>query len=233
MFDMAMQSKVEPSVLFEERNRIAEELHDRIGPQLFGIACAIHAAEKDWSGMTEREKLALLRDIRTAASSASGGLRQAIYDLSGSEQGGVSWLSGIESLLASQARLSGARIRFRPPASDRRLTVHHHKALYRIVAEAVGNAIRHGGCSAIDVRLTFRRASATLRISDNGTGFDPGAALPDRADGGFGLRNIRALAAELGGNLQIDSRPGDGTRIVVRLPLCSANDDAGNIQKDG
>lgn len=231
MIDMAMQSKVEPSVLFEERNRIAGELHDRIGPHLFGIACAVHAAEHEWKGMTENQKLDLLREVQAAASSASEQLRQAIYDLSQSECGVVSWLGSVEALLASQAKLSGVRIRYRPPASDRRLSVHHQKALYRIIAESVANAIRHGACALIDVKLTLRRASATLRISDNGSGFDAAAPRANGGRTGYGLSNMSKLAAALGGSLQIDSRPGEGTRIVVRLPLAYAADEpAQNIQ---
>lgn len=228
-----MQSKVEPYVLFEERNRIAEELHDRICPHLFGIAYAVHSAEQDWEGMTNAQQRALLRDIQEAATSASSELRKTIYDLSLSEQGGVSWLGSVESLLASQAKLNGVRIRFRPPSSDRRLTVHHQKALYRIIAEAIGNAIRHGASSVIDVKLTLRRNSATLRISDNGCGFDPGDLSRTSDAFGFGLGNMRSLATMLGGNLQIDSSRGSGTRIVVRLPLADAHEEQGPNKQSG
>lgn len=221
---MAMQSKVEPYLLFEERNRIAEELHDRICPHLFGITYAVHSAEHEWEEMTSLQHLALLRDIQEAAAEAARELRRTIYDLSVSDHGDASWLGGVESLLASQAKLSGVRIRFRPPAPDRRLSVHHQKALYRIIAEAAANAIRHGECSAIDIKLTLRPCSATLRISDNGKGFDCAAVQQDEVSG-FGLRNMKSLAAALGGSLQIDSEAGSGTRIVARLPLTDGRED--------
>lgn len=222
---MAMQSKVEPYLLFEERNRIAEELHDRICPHLFGITYAVHSAEHEWDEMTSAQHLALLRDIQEAAAEATRELRKTIYDLSVSDHGDVSWLGGVESLLASQAKLSGVRIRFRPPAPDRRLSVHHQKALYRIIAEAAANAIRHGECSAIDIKLTLRPCSATLRISDNGKGFDCGAVLQQDEASGFGLRSMKTLAAALGGSLQIDSEEGAGTRIVARLPLSDVREE--------
>ncbi|MDI4646957.1 sensor histidine kinase [Cohnella hashimotonis] len=222
---MAMQSKVEPYLLFEERNRIAEELHDRICPHLFGITYAVHSAEHDWEEMTSAQHLALLRDIQEAAAEATRELRKTIYDLSVSDHGGASWLGGVESLLASQAKLSGVRIRFRPPAPDRRLSVHHQKALYRIIAEAISNAIRHGECTAIDIKLTLRPCSATLRISDNGKGFDVGGVLQREETSGFGLSNMKTLAAALGGSLQIDSDEGGGTRIVARLPLSDVREE--------
>lgn len=220
-----MQSKVEPYLLFEERNRIAEELHDRICPHLFGITYAVHSAQHEWDEMTSSQHLALLRDIQEAAAEATRELRKTIYDLSVSDHGEASWLGGVESLLASQAKLSGVRIRFRPPAPDRRLSVHHQKALYRIIAEAAANAIRHGECSAIDIKLTLRPCSATLRISDNGKGFDCGAVLQQVEASGFGLRSMKTLAAALGGSLQIDSEEGGGTRIVARLPLSDGRED--------
>lgn len=222
---MAMQSKVEPYLLFEERNRIAEELHDRICPHLFGITYAVHSAEHDWEEMTSAQHLALLRDIQEAAAEATRELRKTIYDLSVSDHGGASWLGGVESLLASQAKLSGVRIRFRPPAPDRRLSVHHQKALYRIIAEAISNAIRHGECTAIDIKLTLRPCSATLRISDNGKGFDVGGVLRREETSGFGLSSMKTLAAALGGSLQIDSDEGGGTRIVARLPLSDVREE--------
>ncbi|MFC5703864.1 sensor histidine kinase [Cohnella faecalis] len=230
---MAIQSEFEPYVLLEERNRIAEEIHDRICPHLFGIACAVHSVEEDWSGMTEEQKLGQLREIQEAAAAATRELRATIYDLSLSEKGGVSWIHGVESLLASQAKLNGVRIRFRTADSDRRLPIHHQKALYRTIAEAVGNAIRHGASSIIDVKLTLRRCSVTLRIADNGKGFDMDSRPPSKKDSGFGLYNMKALASSLGGNLQIDSSVGSGTRIVVRLPLDQARDERGQTLKNG
>ncbi|MBB6735106.1 sensor histidine kinase [Cohnella sp. CBP 2801] len=224
---MAMQSGLEPYVLFEERHRIAEELHDRIGPHLFGIACAVHSAQQDVDCMTDEQLREQLRAIQESAIAASRELRAAIYGLSLSEKGGLSWIGSVESLLATQARLNGVRIRFRAPDSDRRLSVHHQKALYRIISEAVGNAIRHGACTIVEVKLTMRRSAVTLRISDNGTGFDERTGQPRPKNSGFGLGNMKALASSLGGNLQIDSSIGEGTRIVVRLPLDEAHDGTG------
>jgi signal transduction histidine kinase len=228
-----MQSGLERYVVFEERIRIAEELHDRMGPHLFGIACAVHSLEQDWGGTSEAQKLEQLREIKKAIASASRELRMAIHGLSLSEKGGASWIGSVESLLASQAKLNGVRIRFRAPDFDRRLTVHHQKVLYRIIAEAVGNAIRHGASSKVDVKLTLRRNAVTLRIADNGSGFDVTSRQPSKQDSGFGLGNMKVLAASLGGNLQIDSVIGGGTRIVVRLPLDDANEEPLQTMKKG
>ena len=235
MNGMAIQGELqfEPYVLFEERNRIAEELHDRICPHLFGIACAVHSVEQEWSALSEEQKLEQLREIQAAAATASREMRAAIYDLSAQEHGGSSWLRSMESLLTSLSKLNGVRIPFRGPDSDCRLSVHHRKALYRITAEAVGNAIRHGASSEVDVKLTILRSSVMLRISDNGKGFDACSRKPGRKDSGFGLRNMKLLASSLGGTLQIFSQPESGTRIVVRLPLAGRQEDQGKTLKNG
>ncbi|WP_158630184.1 sensor histidine kinase [Cohnella sp. AR92] len=226
---MAIQSvlELEPYVLFEERNRIAEELHDRIGPHLFGIACAVHSVEREWSTLSEEQKLEQLREIQAAAANASREMRATIYNLSAAEPGGSAWLDSVETLLSSLSRLNGVRIRFRAPESDCRLSVHHRKALYRIIAEAVGNAIRHGASSQVDVKLTVLRSSVTLRISDNGRGFDACERLSAKKDSGFGLRNMKMLATSLGGTMQICSEAGSGARIAIHLPLAGRQEKMG------
>ncbi|WP_168735922.1 sensor histidine kinase [Cohnella fermenti] len=218
---MAIQSEsgLEPYVLFEERTRIAEELHDRICPHLFGIACAVHSVEQEWGSLSEEQKLEQLREIQAAASTASREMRATIYDLSSAEEEGASWLDGIRSLLHSLGKLNGVRIGFCAPDSVCRLSVHQRKALYRIISEAAGNAIRHGECSEVNVKLSMLRSSVTLRVSDNGRGFDACARLAKEKEYGFGLRNMRQQATSLGGSMQICSQPGSGARIVVRLPI--------------
>jgi signal transduction histidine kinase len=91
--------------------------------------------------------------------------------------------------------------------------------LYRLCQEALANAVRHAGASEVRIRISLRdRLLITIR--DDGRGFDPGIVRP----GGFGLRSMRSRAAELGGSVQIRSHPGDGTVVLVEIPLMVAGD---------
>ncbi|WP_274650357.1 sensor histidine kinase [Paenibacillus humicola] len=217
--------------LIEERNRIAEELHDRVSQHLFGIIYAIHSMKCGWHGMSEEQKLEQMQVIQEAAATASRELRATIHSLS-SNKNGDCWIGIIRSHLANQAKLNGIDIVFQAPKSDSRLSIHYQKALYRIILEGVGNAIRHGGSSRVKVDLTVLPRAVKLAIADNGKGFDV-RSKPSKPGSGFGLNNMRALAVSLGGTFSIDSKKGGGTEILVWLPLADARDETGQNTKSG
>ncbi len=87
-------------------------------------------------------------------------------------------------------------------------------ALLRIAQEACTNAIRHGNARQLSVSRYRRDGQVQLAVRDTGTGFDPAAP-----HAGSGLRHIRDRVGEFGGTLDIDSAPGRGVRVTVRLPL--------------
>ncbi len=95
------------------------------------------------------------------------------------------------------------------------LTLERREALLRIAAEAVRNAVQHGGVTRIDITLTDD--PIRLSITDDGVGFDVDAPV-HRAAGGFGLTSMRERAAAVGGQLSIKSSIGDGTTVEVELP---------------
>jgi signal transduction histidine kinase len=232
MITMAIPIESE-QLLFQERKRIAEELHDYVSQHLFGIVYAVHSMKRDWKGMTEERKLEQMQEIQEAAAAASRELRAAIYNLHSCQSCSASWIGTIQSHLANQAKLNGVRIRFHAPESDSGFSVNQQNALYRIISEGVGNAIRHGASSIVDVRLIIQHGAVNLRIVDNGTGFEMRSRKSNKTDSGFGISNMLALASSLGGTLEIDSREGCGTRILVWLPLADFHDGTSQNTKSG
>ena len=93
-------------------------------------------------------------------------------------------------------------------------------ALYRIAQEGIANAIRHSGATTIALVLEENDGGLTLRIEDNGKGFDTRLR---QASAGIGLRAIRDLADDLGGKLRIASGP-EGTKLEVSVPLGLCDD---------
>ena len=91
-------------------------------------------------------------------------------------------------------------------------------AAYRIVQEAVSNAVRHGNPKRIEIRAHYRPGSIELQIRDDGIGFNPSTPVGQEQAGGLGLVGIRQRAADLGGHVSIGSHPGSGTEIVATLP---------------
>jgi signal transduction histidine kinase len=92
-----------------------------------------------------------------------------------------------------------------------------HFALSRIIKEALNNAIRHARCRHVAVAYALSPQAATIEITDDGAGFDLARAL--RRQDKFGLKNMQEYARELGCSLELQSAPGQGTRIAVRFPL--------------
>ncbi|MBP3961821.1 sensor histidine kinase [Paenibacillus lignilyticus] len=232
---MAIQIESE-RFLIEERNRIAEELHDRVSQHLFGIIYAIQSMKGDCNGMNDDRTQEQMQEIQEAALAASRELRASIYNLSSRESDkndNASWISIVQSHLANQAKLNGVEIRFHAPNSDDRLSINHQKALYRMILEGVGNAIRHGASSRITIHLTVEPRIVKLSIEDNGRGFNPWLIKPSKPDSGFGLSNMRTLAASLGGKFGISTKQGSGTVIRVLLPITGVHKATGQTTKSG
>jgi signal transduction histidine kinase len=88
--------------------------------------------------------------------------------------------------------------------------------LLRIGQEAVANAVRHAAAARIEVQLIYEAARVSLRVEDDGQGFIPGA---NGQPGHYGIRGMRERAGEIDAALVLESRPGEGTRILVEAPL--------------
>jgi signal transduction histidine kinase len=89
------------------------------------------------------------------------------------------------------------------------------EALYRVAQEALHNIAKHARARAVDVALEVAVGELLLRVSDDGKGFDPMGSFP----GHLGLRSMRERVGAIGGTLEIQSAPGKGTRICVRVPI--------------
>jgi signal transduction histidine kinase len=88
------------------------------------------------------------------------------------------------------------------------------ETLYRIAQEALHNTVKHARASRADLKLVCDARGIVLEVSDDGAGFDPGEDF----SGHLGLKSMRERAARLGGTLQVESAPGEGTSIRVRIP---------------
>jgi signal transduction histidine kinase len=116
--------------------------------------------------------------------------------------------------------------------SDFKLDGESQKSLYRLLQEALANATKHSGATLVKIELCRTSNGLDLMVSDNGSGFDPQQVLASRASqnqvsanplalasGGMGLENMRERLSQLGGNLLVESAPGQGTRIKATLPV--------------
>ena len=86
--------------------------------------------------------------------------------------------------------------------------------LLRVLQEALTNARRHSGATSVEVSLRTEDEAVLAGVTDDGRGFDSAPARP-----GVGLSAMRERAEALGGNIEVESRPGEGTKVTVRVPL--------------
>jgi two-component system, NarL family, sensor histidine kinase LiaS len=189
-----------------ERARIAREIHDAISQHLFAlrmIAAGMRRADpgNQQARAIERISEEALRDMQTLLTE----LRPVSLDG-----------AGLAPALAEICAAYRDRLGVTVDASLDDVTVPApvEHALVRITQEACANAVRHGNACRLAVSLSRRAGHVELAVRDTGTGFDPAAPHT-----GSGLAHIRDRVAELGGTVDIDSAPGRGTALTVRVPV--------------
>jgi two-component system, NarL family, sensor kinase len=194
-----------------ERQLVSYEIHDGLAQYLAGAIMHLEAwqhALGEHPGVGElREGMRLLHAAADEARRLIGGLRPPALD----ELGIV---EAIESLV-SDARSEVPELSFTHDLPGPRLPPAMETTIFRIVQESLSNVRKHAEASSARVELARHGDVVTLRVSDDGRGFDPGIVPEDR----FGLEGIRQRSRLMGGEPRILSTPGQGTTVAVRLPV--------------
>lgn len=208
-------------IITNEQNRIADEMHDSVSQSLFGIVYATHSLKESWKRMSDHELEEQIELIHDSATKVAKELRITIYSLSSKKSGGPTWLGMVRSHLKSLSRLNDVDIDLKITGDDFSLPYPYHKALFRIISEATGNAIRHGAASRVDVELSLKPTWIRLLICDNGVGFDTDLLCIESEDSvsGLGMKNMQYLTQSLGGDFQLSSNESSGTRIMISIPV--------------
>lgn len=202
-------------LISEEQNRIASEIHDSVSQLLFSISCKLHTLIQD-TGITAEVKAELFL-IRNSLNRAMKELREAIYSLSrkGSEQSVLE--SDIKNYIDDVSRLNNVGISFDIVGNQELINCDLKKAVYRIICETTGNAIRHGNCSLINILLNIEKECIKLIIEDNGIGFDLKSKISNK-EMGLGINNIYNMVYSMNGEINIESQTGKGTSVYILLP---------------
>ena len=193
----------------EERARVARDLHDEVNQSLTGLLLRLEAMREGAPPQLEEELAetkALANQAMTELLSLARQLRPTALD----DLGLVAALAGqVEQLGAGEiAAEFSAEGDFSDLGDDAQLVV------YRVAQEALANATRHSGASAVEARLRRRQdGGVELAVADDGRGF-----AFDEAEGGLGIAGMRERALLVGGELTIESRPGRGTTVRLTVP---------------
>lgn len=197
---------------FNERQRLARELHDSVSQALYGIALGARTART----LVESDPGRLIEPLDYVLSLAEAGLtemRALIFELRPESLA----TEGLTAALGHQAAMLRARYQLVVEAdlcAEPELPLAVKEALFRVVQEALHNIVKHAHASTILLRLQHDARGTALEITDDGVGFDPNGAFP----GHLGLRSMRERVAGLDGTLEIRSAHGQGTHLHVRVP---------------
>jgi signal transduction histidine kinase len=198
----------------EELRRAARDLHDAAGQLLASAHLALEDAARELGG----DARGPLQKVDALLEEAGGELRRLSHELRPPVLDDLGLGPALRFLAEGVARRSGLAIEFEG-STPCRLPALVETALYRIVQESLANIVKHAGASRVWLRLEARDGQLRCSVRDDGRGFDVESVMAPGAGRGLGLDTIRERAAEVGGSLQITSHPGQGTELVVPLPL--------------
>jgi two-component system NarL family sensor kinase len=193
-----------------ERRRIARDLHDDVIQGLAGLGYELESLSER-ADPAQRDDL--VRAGRVLRSNVAG-LRGMLTEIYPTDLDGLGLPAAVEGL-AERLRDRGIEVRT-DVADDLPLGRSTATLAYRVVREALGNALKYADPRVVTVQATVHDAQLAVEVADDGSGFDPG--VPPRR-GHIGLQLIRDSVHELGGTVRVDSAPGAGTRLTATIPL--------------
>ncbi|MGW0915575.1 GAF domain-containing sensor histidine kinase [Streptomyces sp. NPDC002784] len=198
----------------EERSRLAHELHDAVSQKLFSLRLTAQAA----TALVDRDPARAkgeLQQVAVLAAEAADELRAAVVELRPAALDEDGLVATLRTHVQVLDRAHGARVTF-DGRGVRALPAAQEEALLRVAQEALHNALRHSGADSVEVTLHRSGAGAVLRVTDNGSGFDPKTVR--RAGRHLGLVSMRDRTSGVGGTLTVESAPGKGTTIEMEVP---------------
>ena len=199
----------------EERTRLSRELHDGLAQDLWLAKLRVGrlTAMPDLGASARKA----CDDVSAAVDAGLADARQAVMALRLGSEPTVSLQEMLDRYVEDFGARFGLLAEFECEGELPSLTPRAEAELLRIVQEALNNVVRHADATVVRVRVRASAADARLEIvvADNGQGFDPA----DVGGSSFGLTSMRERAQVIGGELSIDSRPHDGTRVRVCVPL--------------
>lgn len=215
---------IELLAVTQERNRLARELHDLLAHSLTSITVQLGAIGRLWETDRDKAKLLLAQVDQTARTGVQES-RRALQSLRSAPLEELGLAEALHELAQSITQRANIALHWNVTSPLDTLPAATEQALYRIAQEALENIARHAEAQQVIATLDLHAHSITLQVQDDGVGFDPTHEAGKNMTGKdtqythWGLRGIRERAELLGGTVEIQSKVGEGTRLLVRLPI--------------
>jgi len=210
LYDRAQQMAA-----LEERNRLAQELHDSVTQSLYSLTLYAEAAARLLEAGQPKKAAGQLRELGDTAREALQEMRLLIFELKPLDLEKAELAEAIRSRLDAVEGRVGLKADLRvtgeaPVGNPLKLE------LYHVAREALNNVLKHACAQNVCVFLTLGPDEVALEVNDDGKGFDPQIG---KASGGMGLGGMAERARRVGGEFAVQSRPGHGTRVSFHAPL--------------
>lgn len=203
----------------DERMRIARELHDETSQSLTALMVGMDTVHIALVQDSEKAK-AHLRNCKSIAESLLINIHRLIADLRPTLLDDLGLVPAIAWYGQQRFDPLGISFQMHEEGMKVRLPRSMETALFRIVQEALTNIVRHAHATAVEVKLSRQSGQVLVQVSDNGRGFDPQVMQPSESHGqGLGLRGMQERVTILGGDFQLQTSPGNGTSITIRIAL--------------
>lgn len=199
--------KARTAGVVEERARLSREIHDTVAQGLVGVIRQLEALPDELDGPTKHH----VEQAESAARDCLVEARRAVSALAPQQLRDTDLVEAVGSLAADWARTNRVVIQF--DADEVGAPLNHGPVLLRVVQEGLSNVARHAAATTVQVTLRGTAEEESVRIGDDGIGFDPA-----RSSLGHGLRGMAERLAEVGGSFQVDTRPGHGCVLTAMVP---------------
>jgi signal transduction histidine kinase len=201
-----------------ERTRVSRDLHDTVAQSLSSIGMLARSAQN----ASESERSTALAQIEQLARDGLVDTRRIVNALTPAELEGSALGDALRRMLARMQEETGIRTELQIDDSVPALSMTVEVALLRTAQSALANVRSHANATRVVVTMADAGDTVRLDIVDDGVGFDAtrwNARHPRRDDGGYGLRAMRARLRELGGDLDVESAPGEGAALSASVPI--------------
>ncbi|MBM7703967.1 sensor histidine kinase [Metabacillus iocasae] len=206
----------------EERKRLSREIHDGPAQMLANVMMRSELVERIYRERSPEEAMQEIRDLRKMVRSALYEVRRIIYDLRPMALDDLGLNPTLRKYLATIEEYNDGnpRITFISIGQEKRIPSKLEVALFRLVQEAVTNALKHAKSTEIQVKIEFNEKHAILIVKDNGQGFDP----EKKKENSFGLMGMKERVDLLDGTISVHSKIGQGTLVIIHVPIIHVPD---------
>jgi signal transduction histidine kinase len=198
----------------DERERMARELHDSIGQDIIAFQFDVHALQQAIPNKVRQQLQAQFEALAERISQIVNSVRHLSHELHPSILSDLDFEDVVRELGERMRKQHYISVRFSARNVPRVIEPSVSLGLYRIIQEALQNVVKHAAAAAVEMALLGRPDCLEVSITDNGKGFAPAEKTR-----GLGLINMAQRADLLGGTLNVESHPGQGTKICVRVPF--------------